>query len=348
MSTMNISEIKARKRKDRDTWEYTFHVDGKRYRKSGFKTKTDALRKAHAHVNEVTNEHTLNTEITFKEYYNDWVIANGKDRLSKKQYEWYERSLRYFLEEYGEDKLLKNITKSEYQLFLNKYGDGRTWKTVSKVHNCLSQVLKDAVYEGYLKIDPTYKTNVNGTKAPQKEQDKYLNEDEYLKLMEYFRSRSEKSYVLLFLLAITGARFSEVNNMTYKDLNYSLGNVHLPGTKTETSDRIVEVNPKDIEHVNDMLSKHPRRIDGKLFDISNQAALKTFKKALRDLNIEKDRTVYSLRHTHCSYLLSKDIPIEYISKRLGHASINMTLSVYSHLLDEHKEKQGKKIRKLFS
>ena len=53
---------------------------------------------------------------------------------------------------------------------------------------------------------------------------------------------------------------------------------------------------------------------------------------LNDNNI----TPYSLRHTHTSYLLSKGIPIEYISKRLGHATISQTLDTYSHLLEEHK------------
>lgn len=76
--------------------------------------------------------------------------------------------------------------------------------------------------------------------------------------------------------------------------------------------------------------------------------MKLFKKVLKDIGAEEKRRIYSLRHTHCSYLISKDIPIEYISKRLGHSSIKMTLEVYSHLLDENKEKQGKKIRQLFS
>ena len=59
-------------------------------------------------------------------------------------------------------------------------------------------------------------------------------------------------------------------------------------------------------------------------------------------------TPYSLRHTHTSYLLSKGIPIEYISKRLGHATISQTLDTYSHLLEEHKKEQGQRVRELFS
>lgn len=345
---MRISEIKASKRKDRNTWEYTFHVDGKRYRKSGFKTKSEALRKAHMHVDEIANENTINTEITFKDYYLKWLEVNDKKSLSKGTYAWYERSLRYFVEEFGENKLLKNITRSEYQLFLNKYGKGRAPKTVRKVHSCLRQVLRDATYEQYIKVDPTYNIEIKATEKPMKEEDKYLTEEQYLKLIEYFRNRSEKSYVLLFMLAITGARFSEVNKMTYNDLTHGLGTVHLPGTKTTGSDRVIELNYDDIEHIKNWYHNNPKKLNRKLFEVSNNAAMKSFKKALKDIGVEEHRRIYALRHTHCSYLISKDIPIEYISKRLGHSSINMTLEVYSHLLDEHKDKQGKKIRQLFS
>ncbi|MWU86075.1 site-specific integrase, partial [Staphylococcus aureus] len=46
--------------------------------------------------------------------------------------------------------------------------------------------------------------------------------------------------------------------------------------------------------------------------------------------------------------LSKGIPIEYISKRLGHSTISQTLNTYSHLLEEHKKEQGQRVRELFS
>lgn len=57
---------------------------------------------------------------------------------------------------------------------------------------------------------------------------------------------------------------------------------------------------------------------------------------------------FALRHTHTCYLLSKSIPIEYISKRLGHANISITLVIRSHLLGEHKKEQGQRDRELFS
>lgn len=50
-------------------------------------------------------------------------------------------------------------------------------------------------------------------------------------------------------------------------------------------------------------------------------------------------TFHRLRHTHASYLLSQDIAIQYVSERLGHSDVNITLSVYAHLLDKKREKE---------
>ena len=93
----------------------------------------------------------------------------------------------------------------------------------------------------------------------------------------------------------------------------------------------------------------PRRIDGKLFSVSHTSVGKAFRKAKEVIGLNDNNiTPYSLRHTHTSYLLSKGIPIEYISKRLGHATISQTLDTYSHLLEEHKKEQGQRVREIFS
>lgn len=84
-----------------------------------------------------------------------------------------------------------------------------------------------------------------------------------------------------------------------------------------------------------------------MLDVSSNAINKAFRRALKKCGIEVDRTAYSLRHTHCSYLLSKGLPIEYISHRLGHANISITMEVYSHWFSSDKSRLGDKVRKLF-
>ena len=43
-------------------------------------------------------------------------------------------------------------------------------------------------------------------------------------------------------------------------------------------------------------------------------------------------SVHGLRHTHATIALQAGIPVTVVSKRLGHASVTMTLNVYSHAL----------------
>lgn len=343
--------MNTKKRNDLKTpsWQYDFRYQNKRYRKAGFKTKNDAKMAGRIKLNELESGSPTNTEIKFKDYYNNWMKVNNKNKLSAPQYNWYIRSLKLFIDHFGEDKLLKTITRDEFQLFLNEYGEGRTSESVRKVSSCIGGCLKDAVYDGYLSKDPTYKVKTAGTVEAKKEVEKYFTIDQYLQLIEYFKSRSEKSYIALHLIALTGARLSEVNNMTWKDLNHQPGVVHLPGSKSETASRDVEVDEKNLRLIKKKISAHPIKISGKLFGLSHNAILKSIRTAQKDLHFPKSdiKTTHALRHTHCSYLISQGIPIEYISKRLGHSGISVTLSVYSHLLDEHRKVQGERVRQLF-
>ncbi|HDK3738945.1 TPA: site-specific integrase [Staphylococcus aureus] len=344
--------ITKRKNKTSTSWQYDVKhpsfKSGKK-RKSGFKTKAEASNAAQQLIRDLEDGNNIEDNKKFKEYYSDWINIKNKKQLSSKQFYWYERSIKLFSEFFGENMLVKNITRSEYQRFLNKYAQGHTDETVRKVHGCLARCIKDALYDGYLKKDPTYDVNIKGTEKSKDEKFKYITIKDYLNLLEYFKKRDEESYIFLYILGITGARYSDVINMTYKDLNKANGIVHLPGTKTKNSKRDVEVNPRDIMRINSKLARLPRRINRKLFSVSHTSVSKSFKKAKEVIGLNNDNiTPYSLRHTHTSYLLSKGIPIEYISKRLGHSTISQTLNTYSHLLEEHKKEQGQRVRELFS
>ncbi|MGO4024081.1 site-specific integrase [Staphylococcus pseudintermedius] len=343
--------VTKRKNKTSSSWQYDVKhpsfKSGKK-RKSGFKTKAEAVNAAQQLIRDLEDGNAIDDK-TFKEYYNDWLEIKNKKQVAKSHFYWYERSLKLFCEYFGENTLVKNINRSQYQKFLNHFGEGRTDETVRKVNGCLAQCLKDAVYDGYLKKDPTYNVNVKGTKKAKDESAKFITIKHYLDMIEYFKTRNEMSYIFLYILAITGARYSDVINMVELDMNEKEGIIHLRGTKTANADRFVEVPQKDIKLIKSKLSNLPKRADGKLFYLSHNAIKKSFNYTKKQIGLNDDSiTPYALRHTHTSYLLSKGIPIEYISKRLGHYSISITLDIYSHLLDEHKKEQGQRVREIFS
>ena len=59
---------------------------------------------------------------------------------------------------------------------------------------------------------------------------------------------------------------------------------------------------------------------------------KVFTQLARQAGVRPVR-LHDLRHGAASLMLSAGIPVEIVSKRLGHASIAITLDTYSHLLE---------------
>jgi integrase len=45
-----------------------------------------------------------------------------------------------------------------------------------------------------------------------------------------------------------------------------------------------------------------------------------------------DASLHSLRHFSASMMLSQQVPLPVVSKRLGHANSNVTLGIYAHAM----------------
>ena len=52
---------------------------------------------------------------------------------------------------------------------------------------------------------------------------------------------------------------------------------------------------------------------------------------------------HDLRHTHATQLLRAGVHPKVVSERLGHASIGITLDIYSHVLPSMQEEAAEKI-----
>ncbi len=52
----------------------------------------------------------------------------------------------------------------------------------------------------------------------------------------------------------------------------------------------------------------------------------------------KNVSCHGLRHTYCSILLSQNVPIQTVSKYMGHSDSTVTLKVYSHFIPDTQDK----------
>ena len=132
--------------------------------------------------------------------------------------------------------------------------------------------------------------------------------------------------------------------------SYILKQVHtkkLKETKTASSNRKIKLDDHTInmlkEYKKQNKDRHPTFLflDSNHNHASNSAVNKALKKACQRAGIKKI-TFHSLRHTHCSILLFQGINIHYISKRLGHSKVSITMDIYSHMLQEMDQRENKK------
>jgi integrase len=125
------------------------------------------------------------------------------------------------------------------------------------------------------------------------------------------------------------------------------GGISITEPKTKTSRRAVTL-PKVVY---EELKKHLEHLDrnqGLIFTtstgspISPRNFIRHFKTALKAAGLPEIR-VHDLRHSHASLLLASGVNPKMVQERLGHASIALTLSTYSHTIPSMQEEVARKL-----
>ena len=89
--------------------------------------------------------------------------------------------------------------------------------------------------------------------------------ENFVNLKKYVSDPPIQSYVFVYILIVTGGRFGEVQKLSRSDLDYKNNTIHLPGTKTETSDRTVDIPAADMNMLRKTLSKMTVSLSKQLF-----------------------------------------------------------------------------------
>ncbi|MBO3073280.1 tyrosine-type recombinase/integrase [Staphylococcus xylosus] len=323
-------------------WQYDFRYNEKRYRKGGFRTKKEAEYAGNERYNQATKGIDLDNKISFSQYAKEWIETYKKPYVSQKtyrdNYRHYEKINSYF-----SDAPINKITRTQYQKFLTEYKEKLSQDQLGRINALCKKLVENAMYDGLLTKNFTFDAKADSTKPPvKKESDKYLNLDELSMIKDYYMKRTQHlsaSTHMILLMLETGGRFSDCINLKREDINQLKNEVFLNGTKNDTAPRYVKVSKELIEVLLDYANKRPANMNGYLFthngeQITNPSVNKSIKQACEKLEIKRNITSHAFRHTHASYLIYKQINIYYISKRLGHSDISITLNKYGHLLKE--------------
>lgn len=308
--------------------------------------------------------------IKFWRYYKEWVETYKLGRVRKVTYNKYLAVGRQLKEEY-EDLYLDEITRATLQRMVNKYGETHEYKTVQDWIHHLQAPLRDAVYEKWIKKDPTYKVLATSQKE-HKEKQKWLESlDDVEQLVRVFRKHDTPDTIMFDFTLRTGLRFAEVLGLTPKDvdqknltiyvnktMNYKdPTNLSFQPTKNKYSMRVIKIDWQAMTDLQKVMVGCPE--DTSIFwkaltsddprhrRVFNSTLNKKLKKLCEEANVYPI-TIHGLRHTHASILISQGVSIQSVAKRLGHGDTTTTQQVYIHLLDDLKVKDDNKMMSVLS
>lgn len=241
------------------------------------------------------------------------------------------RTLVKVLEDFGRINYFHDLTRSNITMFddyLRSKGIKDT--TVYGYHKNMKAYINEAIRFGIISENPYVGLKINRGKSDKR---RYLTYEE-MRRMERCRitDPSVNRVRDLFLFqCYTGLAYSDLYKFDFAS------DVERRGNKFIIADRRVKTNEDYfivlLSPAMDILKKY----DFDLPVISNQKYNDYLKVAASFAKIDKNLTTHCARHTFAVFALNNGVPMEVVSKMLGHTNIKTT-QIYAKVLNTEVEK----------
>ena len=313
---------------------------------------------------------------TFGVAFKHWLENVKRHAITVTTYDKYSRLHRLYIVgcELAGMRLV-DVKAANIQAYYNTLIESTTANNIHEINKLLKTFFGYCIKNNSLVRSPLLAVELPKTPT-QPERNTALSDTDIKKLVQACKE-DMKHFPFLFL-CFSGLREGELLALTFKDLDFKTGMINVNKAvkqltidgeyqtivsepKTAASVRSVpileEIKPMLIEHISRVRQSHnviSMSGDFLLFpsdtgtyrDRTN--LLKAFKRLCVKLEIDKGCTVHSLRHTYCSILARKGVSLLEASRLMGHADINTTAKVYSHVSDDDKKNAVQKLAAYFN
>ncbi|WP_299518713.1 site-specific integrase, partial [uncultured Flavobacterium sp.] len=223
---------------------------------------------------------------------------------------------------------------NDFDFFLRHTKKCNNNSTIKYIRN-FGKIIKQCYVNGWLERDPmlNYKGKVKEIERvylAQEEIELLLNKEFKIKRLELVRD--------MFLFScFTGLAYIDVYNLTNSNIIIGIDGEKWISTKrqkTESPSRIPILPVSQM--IIDKYENHPQcKNEGKLLPILSNQKMNAYLKELADVcEIDKELTFHIARHTFATIVtLTNGVPIESVSKMLGHKNIRTTQH-YAKVLDK--------------
>lgn len=237
---------------------------------------------------------------------------------------------------------------TDYEFFL---------KTVRNVeHNTamgiikkLKKIVRIGVANDWIEKDPfmNYKVKIRDTNRP------FLLQDELDRIMalKFTADRLANVRDIFVFCCYTGLAYADVQKLRRVDIVIGHDGekwIHTERVKTETATR-VPLLPQAMK-IMDAYKDHPQCVNqGKLLPVMSNQKMNEYLKEIADrCEINKKMTFHTARHTFATTVtLTNGVPIETVSKMLGHKTLRTTQQ-YAKILDQKVSEDMKKLKALLN
>lgn len=324
----------------------SFTFDGKRYYVRA-DTEKEALRKMYKkqfdlEQGRVVVSSTMTVSDWTERALSTYKATISPDVLSAMRY----RIRKHILNSLGHMRLI-DVKPIHCQEILNRQS-GKSYSHIQKIEDELHFIFRTAVENGLILKDPTVSIvppkGVKGSRQALSASE----EEAFLAVVE-----NTDKYRIFELMYWCGCRPQEAISALGSDILPRRGKhiLHIRGTKSESSDRIVPIRQCFYEKIAGTAAGQPiapNRAGNAHSDSSYNRAVKSLR---RDLNLflgantyrnalipplplRSSFVPYDLRHTFCTNLARNHIDIRIAQKLMGHATLAMTADIYTHVDEE--------------
>lgn len=200
------------------------------------------------------------------------------------------------------------------------------WKSLSWLKSVINRAIRDELVEKnpfrYHKL----------SKEPGTRQ--YLSVEEIGKLEQLYRDKNitemQLNVLEYFLFACyTGLRYQDVKDLRYSNIDHEMIRISMHKTKSEVTIPLTSKASGLINFSNNGANLKVFRV------ITNQKTNENLKEIMKKAGISKSISFHCARHTFATIGITLGIPIEVISKLLGHGDLRTT-QIYAKIVDNVK------------
>ena len=263
------------------------------------------------------------------------LVGISKSQTTYRKYEVTRKHLQKFMQiKYNFTdislKEIKNMFLCDFEIYLMTTV-GCNANTTAKFMQFLKRNIIIARNNGMIATDPFANYKIHMTKVDRG----YLTQEDIEKLLKkkFVIKRLELVRDIFVFSCFTGLAYIDVKNLTDKEIRTSFDGKLWIMTKRQKTNVQSNILLLDVPKM--ILEKYKgKAIDNKLLPILSNQKMNAYLKEIGDIcEIDKEITFHLARHTFATTItLARGVPIETVSKMLGHTNITTT-QIYARITD---------------